>query len=103
MVADTLNMRDLIQWLCWRIEERDGKPTKVPYDPNTGEKAESTNPKTWASYEKATSVCENHGYEGTGFVFTPEDDLCSVDLDKCLDPETGQIEGWAREVTHHRG
>jgi hypothetical protein len=98
MVADTLNMRDLRQWLCWRTEERDGKPTKVPYDPSTGEKAESTNPKTWTSYKKAVSVCKDHGYEGIGFVFTPEDDLCGVDLDKCLDPETGEIEGWAQEV-----
>jgi hypothetical protein len=98
MVADTLNMRDLRQWLCWRTEERDGKPTKVPYDPSTGEKAESTNPKTWTSYKKAVSVCKDHGYEGIGFVFTPEDDLCGVDLDKCLDPESGEIEGWAQEV-----
>src|SRR5215212_11819674 len=98
MVADTLNIRDLRQWLCWRTEERDGKPTKVPYDPSTGEKAGSTNPKTWTSYEKALSVCKDHGYEGIGFVFTPKDDLCGVDLDKCLDPETGEIEGWAREV-----
>jgi hypothetical protein len=98
MIEETQNIRDLRQWLCWRIEERDGKPTKVPYDPNTGEKAESTNPKTWASYEKAVSVCKDHGYEGIGFVFTPEDGLCGVDLDKCLDPETGEIEGWAREV-----
>ena len=31
-------------------------------------------------------------------MFTPEDDLCGVDLDKCLDPETGEIEGWAQEI-----
>jgi RecA-family ATPase len=98
MVADTLDMRALRQWLCWRAEVRDGKPTKVPYDPSTGEKAESTNPKTWTSYEKAVSVCKKHGYDGIGFVFTPEDDLCGVDLDKCLDSETGEIEGWAQEV-----
>ncbi|HKH39169.1 MAG TPA: hypothetical protein VKA82_18605, partial [Rubrobacter sp.] len=24
--------------------------------------------------------------------------LCGVDLDKCLDPETGKLDGWAREV-----
>src|SRR5215216_2035579 len=98
MVADTLGMKDLRQWLCWRFEERDGKPTKVPYDPRTGEKAESTNPKTWTSYEKAVSECKKHGYDGLGFVFTPEDDLCGVDLDKCLDPETGELEGWAQEI-----
>src|SRR5215203_5725254 len=95
MVANTPKMRDLRQWLCWRTEERDGKPTKVPYDPSTGEKAESTNPKTWTSYEKARGACRDHGYEGIGFVFTSEDDLCGVDLDKCLDPETGEIEPWA--------
>jgi hypothetical protein len=98
MVADTLKIRDLKQWLCWRTEERDGKPTKVPYDPSTGKKAESTNPKTWSSYEKARGACRDHGYEGIGFVFTPEDDLCGVDLDKCLDPETGELEGWAQEI-----
>jgi hypothetical protein len=98
MVADTLSMSDLRQWLCWRSEERDGKPTKVPYDPSTGEKAESTNPKTWTSYEKARRACRDHGYEGVGFVFTPDDDLCGVDLDKCLNPETGEIESWAQEV-----
>src|SRR5215211_3332349 len=98
MVADTLNIRDRRQWLCWRTEERDGEPTKVPYDPSTGEKASSTKPNTWTSYEKAVSVCKDDGYEGIGFVFTPEDDLCGVDLDKCLNPETGEIEGWAQEV-----
>ena len=98
MVADTQSMSDLRQWLCWRLEERDGKPTKVPYDPSTGEKAESTNSKTWTSYEKAVSLCHKHGYDGIGFVFTPEDDLCGVDLDKCLDPQTGEIEDWAQQI-----
>ena len=44
MVADTLNMRDLRQWLCWRSEERDGEPTKIPYSPSTGERAEQHDP-----------------------------------------------------------
>jgi hypothetical protein len=97
MVADTLDMRALRQWLCWRTEERDGKQTKVPYSPLTGRMASSTNPETWANYEDAVRACKKYGY-GIGFVFTPEDDLCGVDLDLCLDPETGEIEGWAQEV-----
>src|SRR5215217_1172560 len=98
MVADTLNIRDLRQWLCWRIEERNGELTKVPYTPRTGQRADSTAPDTWGGYDEAASACKDHSYAGIGFVFTPEDDLCGVDLDKCLNPETGEIEGWAREI-----
>jgi putative DNA primase/helicase len=31
-------------------------------------------------------------------VFTSGDDLCGVDLDRCRDPETGEIESWAQEI-----
>jgi primase-polymerase (primpol)-like protein len=98
MVADTLNIKDVRQWLCWRIEERDGKPTKVPYGPRTGQRADSTVPETWGGYDEAVKAYEEHGYDGIGFVFTTEDDLCGVDLDKCVAPETGEIEEWAQEV-----
>jgi len=91
-------MRDLSQWLCWRTEERDGKPTKVPYSPLTGQRASSTTPETWAGYQEAVRTCKEHGYDGIGFVFTPEDDLCGVDLDRCLDPQTGEMEPWAQEI-----
>jgi hypothetical protein len=98
MITDTQNIRDLRQWLCWRTEERGDEPTKVPYSPLTGERASSTNPKTWAGYKEAVNAYKEHGYDGIGFVFTPEDDLCGVDLDGCLNPETGEIEGWAQEI-----
>jgi primase-polymerase (primpol)-like protein len=98
MVADTFDTKDLRQWLCWRIEERDGEPTKVPYGPRTGQRADSTAPETWGSYDEAVTAYEEHSYDGIGFVFTPDDDLCGVDLDKCVDPETGEIEEWAQEV-----
>src|SRR5215216_1145104 len=98
MVIDTQNIRDLRQWLCWRTEEREGKPIKVPYNPLTGERASSTDPKTWANYSEAVSAHRENGYHGIGFVFTPEDDLCGVDLDGCIDPETGEIEDWAQQI-----
>src|SRR5215217_4281785 len=98
MVADTLDMRDLRQWLCWRSEDRDGKPTKVPYSPATGKRADSTLPDTWSGYQEAVRTCKEKGYGGIGFVFTPEGDLCGVDLDKCLDQDTGEMEGWAQAI-----
>jgi RecA-family ATPase len=98
MVTDTLNIRELRQWLVWRLEERDGKLTKIPYSPLTGQRASSTTPETWTGYEEAVRACTEHGFGGISFVFTPEDDLCGVDLDGCLDPETGEIESWAQEI-----
>jgi len=88
-------MKDLRQWLVWRREMRRGEWTKVPYSPLTGLGASSTTPETWAGYQEAARACKEHSYDGIGFVFTSEDDLCGVDLDKCLDPETGEIEPWA--------
>src|SRR5215204_7547314 len=98
MIANRQNIRDLRQWLCWRLEERDGKPTKVPYSPPTGERAKSTDPETWAGYREAVRAHKEYGYDGIGFVFTSEDDFCGVDLDGCLTPETGEIEPWAQEI-----
>src|SRR5215218_351611 len=103
MITGTQNIRDLRQWLCWRTEEHDGRPTKVPYSPLTGEKASSTDPETWAGYEEAVSARKEHGYHGIGFVFTEGDGLCGVDLDGCRNPENGEVESWAQEIIEELG
>jgi hypothetical protein len=36
-------------WVTWRTEERNGKPTKVPFNPETGREAKSNDPKTWST------------------------------------------------------
>src|SRR5215218_10447889 len=96
--AQTQNIRDLRQWVCWRSEERDGKTTKIPYSPLTSRRASSTNPETWGAYQEAVRACKEGAYNGIGFVFTGDDPFCGVDLDRCLDAETGEIESWAREI-----
>lgn len=47
-VPDDLAERD--QWLLWRYEERNGRPSKVPYQVGQ-RRASSTNRHTWASFE----------------------------------------------------
>src|SRR5215218_7106943 len=98
MTTDAQNMRALRQFVCWRYEERDGKETKVPYSPLTGERASSTNPASWTSYEEAVAAYRERNYGGIGFVFTKGDPYCGVDLDGCLDSVTGEIEPWAQDV-----
>jgi len=84
----------LRQWVAWRSEERDGKPTKVPVNPHTGGPASVTDPKTWGTFEEA----KRRGRDKVGFVFTGSDPFVAVDLDGCRNPDTGEVAAWAQEV-----
>ena len=90
-------LRTADQFVCWREEARDGDITKVPYSVHGG-RASSTNPKTWAPFEAAIAYAEEHGMRGVGFVFTEDDPFAGIDIDKCRDAETGEIEPWARKI-----
>jgi primase-polymerase (primpol)-like protein len=86
------------QWVGWRSEKRDGKQTKIPIDPATGQYASSTDPETWGGFEAAANVVERGDGAGVGFVFTDEDPFVGVDLDDCRDPESGEPAHWAAEI-----
>lgn len=91
-------MTRLDQWIIWRAEDRDGKETKVPLCPYTEQFGATDNPDTWASYEEAAKLVQENDEYGLGFVFTEDDDLVGVDLDKMRDTETGEIDGRANEI-----
>ena len=73
-------IRDLPQWVCWKYENRGGeKPTKVPYSPETDQRASVVNPSTWSSFATATKSMPR--YDGVGFVITKDDPYTLIDLD----------------------
>ncbi len=92
------------QWVVWRTEQREGNPTKVPYNARTGHQASTTNPATWAAFAWAITQAESHAesdeqrYDGIGFVLTEGDPFAGVDLDSCRNPETGEVALWAQEI-----
>jgi len=106
MIATTINienipaeLRELKQWVVWKEERRDGKPTKVPYNAKTGGRAGTDNPATWTTFNEAYAVYEtNSQYNGIGFVFTRDDPYCGIDLDSCYDPATNTLSSWAHEI-----
>ena len=87
-------MKSYVQWVVWRYEWPAGpndKPTKVPYNPRNGQHASVKNPATWVTFDEAVSADNsNIGYDGIGFVFTPNDPYCGFDLDEA-DSEDGSI------------
>jgi len=83
-------LRSLPHW----VNFKNGK--KIPLNPQNLENAQSDNPATWDSFEKAAVNCRNG--IGLGFVFTENDPFTGTDLDKCIDPVTGKIETWALRI-----
>ena len=85
------------QWVCYR-------PNKVPVNPKSDDNAKADDPDTWGEFDQAVRHWEAHrgnGIAGVGFEFSPGDPYAGVDLDKCRNPETGEIEPWALEIVRH--
>ncbi|MGZ4373028.1 MAG: phage NrS-1 polymerase family protein, partial [Gaiellaceae bacterium] len=75
-----LRARD--QWVCWKYETRDGKPTKVPFT-SFGAMASSTDPATWFDFETCSSSA--NGFDGAGYFFSADDPFTGIDFDSCLE------------------
>ncbi len=91
-------LREIEQWVCWREEDRDGKPTKIPVTPGAGGFASSTEQKTWDNFETALEYTKTEHADGVGFVFTDDDPIVGIDLDDCRDPETGDVDDVAQDI-----
>jgi primase-polymerase (primpol)-like protein len=85
------------QWVAWQTKDRDGKATKVPVDPGTGQFASATDAETWSDFATAREYATSSA-TGVGFVFTEDDPIVGVDLDDCRDPEDGSLADWARDI-----
>jgi putative DNA primase/helicase len=73
-------LRRLPQWVLWRLVEREGKPTKVPFTPE-GTPASVSDPNTWTDFQTALQAYEQGRFDGIGFVLTPEAGIVCVDID----------------------
>lgn len=80
---------DQRRWVVWRWQERDGKRTKPPYQPN-GMYASTTNPATWSTLAEVQAACAAGGFDGIGINMAGLDGIVGIDLDKVRDPSTGE-------------
>jgi putative DNA primase/helicase len=89
-------LKALPRWVTWKYETRDGKATKIPYNPITHRRASSTDPSTWSDWATAIGASSMHGYAGVGCMIASP--YAAIDLDKCRDNTTGIVEPWAAAV-----
>ncbi len=103
MNADAIpaELRARRQWVVWKHERRNGKWTKVPYRAADGRtKARCDDPRTWGTFEQALACVE---VQGIGYVFSAEDPFTGVDLDGCIDVQTGELHPAAGELLEQLG
>lgn len=83
------------RFCCWKYEDRNGRRTKVPYNPRTGGKAQSTNLDTFAPLDAALKALERDRYDGIGVGIFGE--IGAIDIDHCID-DNGELSPTAFDV-----
>lgn len=72
------NLKRQPVWITWKMETKDGRETKIPYQHN-GKLASSTNSETWTTYKKAVQDGRS------GVIFEPETGIIGIDFDHCVE------------------
>ena len=77
-------------FMLWRLEQREGRQTKPPINPNTGGLGSVTDPTHWTDYENALGIHQTGiiPTSGISVVLHPESELVGLDLDHCIDEGT---------------
>lgn len=93
-------LRKLDNWVLWKLEDRKGKKTKIPYQIN-GNMAKSTVKETWTCFDNVLRAYKGYKdkYNGIGFVFTKEDSITGIDIDHCI--ENGVINEKAQSIINY--
>src|SRR5829696_660271 len=103
-VPDELKRRRC--WMGTRPRPRQGQPEKLdkpPYRVVPGKpvcKADKTDSENWATFTEALDALKRGVVDAIGYVFTVDDPYHVIDLDDCVDPDTGEIDPIAAGIIH---
>ena len=79
----------------WKYEDRDGRRTKMPYDPNNPQnRAKSNDPATFATMDIAASRA--NGFDGLGVGIFGE--VAGIDIDHCM--KDGKLSAMAADIVN---
>jgi len=75
-------LKERVQWVCWRMAVKNGRQTKIPVSP-WGGSAKTNDSSTWSTFDHAKGSADMCGLDGIGFVFTADDPYVGIDIDHC--------------------
>lgn len=96
------SLRDTARWCCWGYRNRDGRQTKVPFNPRTGAKARSNDPATFGGFQEAVSAAERRPEQYYGIGVGLFGDLVGIDIDHCAG-KNGELSDLAQEIIEKMG
>lgn len=71
--------KEFNNWLLWKYINKNGKWTKIPYQPN-GNKASATSPNNWCSFNECVKAFRSGKFTGIGFAIG-DSGLTCIDID----------------------
>ena len=82
-------------FVVWRYSMVDGQRKKPPFNPNTHQGANPTDPRTWGTLETTLIAVASGRYQGIGFMLS-RSPFSGIDLDYCI--EGGTLNPWAKVI-----
>ena len=99
MPVNFVNIPDALKrnasFCVWKMEKRSGRPTKVPYNPKTGNMAKTNDPSTFADFKTAMKTYAIGGWDGIGYRVS--EGIGAIDIDHCI-REDGSLNDVAASI-----
>ena len=99
MPVNFVNIPDALKqsasFCVWKLEKRSGRPTKVPYDPRTGNMAKTNEPDTFTDFKTAMKAYAIGGWDGIGYRVS--EGIGAIDIDHCI-REDGSLNDVAASI-----
>lgn len=88
------SLRENGLFCVWKREYKNGRMTKIPYNPSTGYRAKANDSSTFSPLEVAERAQSNYDGLGVGLF----GDLCAIDIDHCISGDGSEISDIAKNI-----
>ena len=88
-------LKNNASFCVWKLEKRRGKPTKVPYNPRTGQLAKTNDAATFSDFGTAMKAYAMGGWDGIGYRVS--EGIGAIDIDHCI-REDGSLNDVAASI-----